>query len=191
MTGVPPSGSGCQPTASAADASSRGGIPNAALCTVCGAGKYASVAICDGVCAECVRDIPGDLRAWAAPYANPHASDETDLLLSAAKVIEIGTAAWSPRLAQPQAENGEAPVPNLPTYNELLRHYAALLDAVDYAHSEGFEWPADPFGPAALAFANVDAAVEQLASAMSAFGQDPQGLEAPPASAAREAGDAQ
>ncbi len=36
----------------------------------------------------------------------------------------------------------------------LARKYAAAWAALDFAHSEGFEWPTDPFGPEALAFAD-------------------------------------
>jgi hypothetical protein len=52
---------------------------------------------------------------------------------------------------------------DLPSYGALLRYFAAACDALDYAHAEGFEWPIDPFGDAALAFADVEGAVERLA----------------------------
>jgi hypothetical protein len=113
---------------------------------------------------------------------------------------EIGTAEWPPRLAQSQAENGEAPVPYLPTYDQLLRCYAAACDALDFAHSEGFEWPHDPFGEIAFAFADVDRATWRLeqvwnapASAIEAAtaGETTKIGSTEGESAAREAGDAQ
>ena len=48
------------------------------------------------------------------------------------------------------------------TVEELVRRYAAAVDALDYAHSEGFQWPVDPFCDAALAFADIDAAIDRL-----------------------------
>jgi hypothetical protein len=35
-----------------------------------------------------------------------------------------------------------------------LRYLAAALDACEYADSEGFQWPMDPFGEVALAFSD-------------------------------------
>lgn len=47
-------------------------------------------------------------------------------------------------------------------YDWLLRNYAAAVDALDFAHSDGFEWPHDPFGEVALVFADIDNARDRL-----------------------------
>jgi hypothetical protein len=47
-----------------------------------------------------------------------------------------------------------------------LRHYAAAADALDFAHDEGFEWPTDPYGAPAFAFADMDGAAKRIAQAI-------------------------
>jgi hypothetical protein len=45
--------------------------------------------------------------------------------------------------------------PGLLAENYVLRcRLAAAYDALDFAHSEGFEWPIDPFSDVAIAFAD-------------------------------------
>jgi hypothetical protein len=51
-------------------------------------------------------------------------------------------------------EAAEAISSLLNALTSLSRKYAAAEMALDYAHSEGFEWPSDPFGEVALAFAD-------------------------------------
>jgi hypothetical protein len=46
--------------------------------------------------------------------------------------------------------------------NLALRYLAAAFAACDYAHSEGFEWPMDPFGEVALAFADPAEALQRI-----------------------------
>lgn len=46
---------------------------------------------------------------------------------------------------------------------DLLSRYAAACDALDFAHSEGFEWPVDPFSSTAIAFADPETAWDHIA----------------------------
>lgn len=70
MTGATPSGSGCQPTASAADASSQSGIPSAvhvaAAKVICRSGRFETG---QGTCAMLCMEFLGDPRKNGCPHA--------------------------------------------------------------------------------------------------------------------------
>lgn len=66
-------------------------------------------------------------------------------------------------LASGQEDQASKTIEQLCNHLErAVRLYAAAYDACEYAHSEGFEWPVDPFSGLALTFANVGAADERL-----------------------------
>jgi hypothetical protein len=158
--GAPPSGSGCQPTASAADASSQSGIPNAEWLPIETAPEFKVVAV----------------AVYQMPFGLWHA-------FGAAQLVE---GRWLHCLGDIiDAPTHWLPLPYGPCDEEApLREQSERTE--DFEESSGCV-----YFDLSIKCRKSQCALCRPASGMSASGQDPQGLEAKPASPTSEAGDAQ